>query len=125
MYSIFEQLLQKNNLSTYKVSKDTGIAQSVFSSWKSGKSTPKLDKLQILADYFGVTLDFLTGSAVDQNTHKADQEYTSTSEKQFKLLARKADNLSEEQRKILIKHFEDTMDMYLQAKGIELDKQEE
>lgn len=59
MYEIFEQLLQKYNLTTYKVSKETGIAQSVFSSWKNGISTPKSDKMQKIADYFGVTLDYL------------------------------------------------------------------
>lgn len=59
VYSIFEQLLQKYNVSTYKVSKDTGIAQSVFSSWKSGISSPKPDKLQKIADYFNVSLEYL------------------------------------------------------------------
>lgn len=59
MYSVFEQLLQKYGISTYKISKDTGIAQSVFSSWKRGISTPKQDKLQIIADYFGVTIEYL------------------------------------------------------------------
>lgn len=59
MYSIFEQLLQKYGISTYKISKDTGIAQSVFSSWKRGISTPKQDKLQTIADYFGVTIEYL------------------------------------------------------------------
>lgn len=59
MYSIFEELLQKYGVSTYKVSKDTGIAQSVFSSWKNGISTPKQDKMQILADYFNVSIEYL------------------------------------------------------------------
>lgn len=59
MYSIFEQLLQKHGVSTYRVSKDTGIAQSVFSSWKNGISTPKQDKMKKIADYFGVTVDYL------------------------------------------------------------------
>ena len=59
MYSIFEELLQKYGVSTYKVSKDTGIAQSVFSSWKNGISTPKQDKMQIIADYFNVSIDYL------------------------------------------------------------------
>lgn len=49
MYSVFEQLLQKSGLSTYRVSKDTGIAQSVFSSWKNGISTPKQDKMKKIA----------------------------------------------------------------------------
>ena len=59
MYSIFEELLQKHGVSTYKVSKDTGIAQSVFSSWKNGISTPKQDKMQKIADYFNVSLEYL------------------------------------------------------------------
>ena len=59
MYEIFEQLLQKFGVSSYKVSKDTGIAQSIFSSWKTGKSTPKTDKLQLIADYFGVSVNYL------------------------------------------------------------------
>ena len=59
MYSIFEQLLQKYGVSTYKVSKDTGIAQSVFSAWKNGISTPKQDKIQKIADYFNVSVDYI------------------------------------------------------------------
>lgn len=66
MYSVFEQLLQKNGVSTYKVSKDTGIAQSVFSSWKKGISKPKQDKMKILADYFNVSVEYLmTGKEKD------------------------------------------------------------
>lgn len=67
MYEIFEQLLLKNNISSYRVSKDTGIAQSVFSSWKNGISTPKQDKLKIVADYFNVTVDYLMGIERDEN----------------------------------------------------------
>ena len=61
MYSIFVELLQRNGISTYQVSKATGIAQSVFSSWKNGISKPKADKLKKIADYFGVTTDYLLG----------------------------------------------------------------
>lgn len=59
MYSIFEQLLQKFGVSTYKVAKETGIAQSVFSAWKRNISIPKNDKMQKIADYFGVTIEYL------------------------------------------------------------------
>ena len=61
MYSIFVELLQRDGVSTYQVSKATGIAQSVFSSWKNGISKPKADKLKKIADYFGVTTDYLLG----------------------------------------------------------------
>lgn len=61
MYSIFVELLQRNGVSTYQVSKATGIAQSVFLSWKNGISKPKADKLKKIADYFGVSTDYLLG----------------------------------------------------------------
>ena len=58
MYKKFLGLLTKSGKTPYQVSKDTGIAQSTLSEWKSGKSKPKADKLKILADYFGVTVDY-------------------------------------------------------------------
>lgn len=59
MYEVFEQLLQKYNVTSYKVSKETGITQTALSNWKSGRSTPTTKTLQKIADYFGVTIDYL------------------------------------------------------------------
>ena len=58
MYKKFADLLLKNNKTTYRVAKDTGISPTLFSDWKKGKSKPKVDKLQTLAEYFGVPLDY-------------------------------------------------------------------
>lgn len=58
MYEKFAALLDKTNKTAYQVSKDTGIPQSVLSDWKRGRSTPKADKLKILADYFGVSIEY-------------------------------------------------------------------
>ena len=39
---------------------ETGITKSTFTDWKNGRSAPKIEKLKILADYFGVKIeDFL------------------------------------------------------------------
>lgn len=59
MYEIFEQLLQKYGVTAYKVSKETGITQSTLSDWKRGRSTPKTENMKKIADYFGVTVDYL------------------------------------------------------------------
>lgn len=61
MYEKFAELLEKTNKTAYKVSKDTGIAQSVLSDWKNGRSKPKTEKLKILADYFGVSIEYFLG----------------------------------------------------------------
>lgn len=58
MYKKFAELLAKNNKTPYQVAKDTGIPQSTLSNWKTGRSKPKVDKLQVLADYFGVAVEF-------------------------------------------------------------------
>lgn len=58
MYKKFANLLEKRNKTAYQVSKDTGIAQSVLSDWKRGRSKPKFDKLLILAKYFDVPVEY-------------------------------------------------------------------
>lgn len=42
----------------YQVSKDTGVSTSTLSNWKVGNYTPKLDKIKVIADYFGVSIDY-------------------------------------------------------------------
>lgn len=37
MYKKFAELLVKNNKTAYQVAKETGIAQSTLSEWKSGR----------------------------------------------------------------------------------------
>ena len=58
MYNKYEELLKKTGKTSYQVSKDTEIAQSTFSDWKNGLSKPKVDKLQKLANYFGVPVTY-------------------------------------------------------------------
>ena len=73
MYKIFEKLMEEYNVTAYKVSKETGIATSTLSDWKKGRSTPKQDKLQKIADYFNVTIDYLlTGN----NPEKKERDYS-------------------------------------------------
>ena len=59
MYEIFEKLLKVNGITAYRVAKDTGISTATLSDWKKGRSTPKQDKLQKIANYFGVSVEYL------------------------------------------------------------------
>lgn len=58
MYKKFEHLLGKTNKTTYQISKETGISQTAFSNWKSGRTKPSLESLKKLADYFGVPIEY-------------------------------------------------------------------
>lgn len=53
-----EKLLTKNNLTMYQLAKDLNFPQSTISDWKSGRSKPKIDKLTLIADYFGVDVQY-------------------------------------------------------------------
>lgn len=59
MYEIYCKLRDEKGIKDSDVVKSTGITKSTFSDWKSGRSKPKNDKLQKIADYFGVTVDYL------------------------------------------------------------------
>ena len=61
MYKKYSKLRDEKGLTDYKVSKDTGIPTATLSSWKNNVYTPKVDKLKILADYFGVTIEHFLG----------------------------------------------------------------
>ena len=41
MYEKFETLLKENNVTPYRVHKETGISTATLSDWKNGKSEPK------------------------------------------------------------------------------------
>lgn len=58
MYKKYEELLQKTGKTSYQVSKATGIGENTLSYWKSGRSQPKVDKLQKIADYFNVPVSY-------------------------------------------------------------------
>lgn len=63
MYEKFNKLLQEKGLTAYKVAKDTGVSRSTLAAWKKNEYTPKLDKLQKLANYLGVSISYLTGES--------------------------------------------------------------
>lgn len=58
MYKKFSELLLKTNKTIYRVAKDTEIATATLYDWKDGKSKPKVEKLKVLADYFGVSVEY-------------------------------------------------------------------
>lgn len=58
-YERYAELRDAKGVTDYKVSLETGIANSTFSDWKAGRYTPKMDKLIKIAKYFDVNIDAL------------------------------------------------------------------
>ena len=54
---------RNNTVFTQKeVEKETGIKQSTLTKYENGKLEPDLEKLGILADFYGVSVDWLLGT---------------------------------------------------------------
>lgn len=96
IYEIFDSLREEKGVTVYAISKATGIKTTTFTNWKKGKYTPKQEKLQKIADYFGVSVDYLiNGEEQKQN------EYSTEAAKLVRKI-RKDKELSE----ALLKYFE-------------------
>lgn len=78
-YDKFEKLLKERKISAHQVSIATGISTATLSSWKLGKYEPKPEKIQKIADYFGVPIGFFYDDAdpeyyINEETAKLAEE---------------------------------------------------
>ena len=79
------QLCKENKIAVTALEEKLGFGRGTIGKWKKG-TNPKADKLQKIADYFGVSLDYLTKGE--------EKEWTPTlTEKDEKDLDKKVENL--------------------------------
>ena len=58
---IFVQYIADQNITAYRVAKETCISQGLMNEYKSGKKLPTLQNLLKIADYLNVSIDYLVG----------------------------------------------------------------
>ncbi|MBO1701076.1 helix-turn-helix domain-containing protein [Eubacterium callanderi] len=107
---------------------DFKISPSAVGMWEQGRREPDFETLDLIADFFNVDIDFLLGKT-DKTTYipnpnkRKDESYAKNeTEKKLLVLCRKANDVSEEEREDIINLFENTIDLYLKAKGIKGDE---
>lgn len=109
MYEIYCKLRNEKGVKDADVSKATNITKSTFSDWKNGRSVPKQEKLQKIADYFGVTLDYLTnGNKIENefNPKQAELDLRISQDLELKSAIEKYYSLSEKKQKHVIELIE-------------------
>lgn len=57
MYAKYVELRDKKGVKDADVAKATGLYPSVFTDWKQGTCSPKIDKLLKIAEYFEVSIE--------------------------------------------------------------------
>ena len=64
-FNRFRQLCEQKNVSVYRACTDIGLNRSAVAKWKNG-GKPNGSTAARLADYFGVTTDFLLGQSQEK-----------------------------------------------------------
>lgn len=102
-YENFEMLCNRDNVKPSQVSKATGISTATLTSWKKGIYTPKQDKLQLVADYFKVTLEYLmTGKDKTYSEEDAFLDARISEDADLKEAIKKYYTLDEKARKYIL-----------------------
>ena len=66
MWEIYERLLAEKGVTSADVSRATGIRESTLSAWKQRGGAIGAERARLIAEYFGVTLQYLmTGKDPD------------------------------------------------------------
>lgn len=71
-YNKFNELLKQRHLKAIDVARGIGIYSGKLSDWKTGRSTPKLDKLQKIADFLNVPVSYFFEDTLE-STLSADE----------------------------------------------------
>lgn len=66
IYNKFDSLCAKIGKSPSAVAIELGIAKSTVSGWKSGRNGATNATLKKIADYFGVTVEYLLGEQTEK-----------------------------------------------------------
>ncbi len=105
-------LLAKRHMSYGILSSLTGISKATLQRYATGV-TDKIpfERLAAIAKALDVTPSYLADGEEILQARTPEEE-------KVLLLARKAADIPEEQRERLIRHFEDTIDIYLKAKDV-------
>ena len=75
IYERYCKLRDERGMKDADVAKATGIGKSTFSDFKSGRSVPKMDKLQKIADLFDVSVAVFLKDDIEAQVHKNIQSY--------------------------------------------------
>lgn len=71
-YEIIKELAKERKISIRQLEKDFGYSNGYIGSWK--RQTPKSTELIRLADYFGVSVDYLLGRETNRNDTVSDTD---------------------------------------------------
>ncbi len=100
-------LLSKRRISALALAKAIRVPKSIVYEWKNGQREPSMDNLLKVADYFGVSLEYLTGRP----------ETRDPEEEELIILLRATKTISRDDHDALMRSFKENLDAYLRSRS--------
>ena len=63
------RIMAERDLKQVEVAEAIGVSPQTFNTWMSGKAIPRMGKVQLLADYFGIPKSFLMDEQNEIDAH--------------------------------------------------------
>ncbi len=108
----FNNLLSERKISPLKLAKEISVPKSVVYEWKKGKREPSVENMVKLAEYFSVSLEYLTG-------RKEPLDYE---DNELIVMLRAAKEISPHDHDELVESFKKNLSVYLRSKGVSNDE---
>ena len=106
-YDLYEMLCKKKGVAPTRAALDIGLSKSAPTTWKKRGLTPQGETLQKLADYFGVTTDYLlTGEETKKAT--APEGEREVTDREIKAAFFRGADMTDEEMDVA---WEDVMDL--------------
>lgn len=76
-YDLFCELCKLKGVSVTKATVEIGLSRTIGTKWKRTGATPNGETLNKIADYFGVSVDYLLGQETEKATTPKDERQIS------------------------------------------------
>ena len=123
MYEIYCKLRDEKNFKDADVVRATGITKSTFSDWKNGRSCPKNEKLQKIADFFDVDIDYLCGRTdIRKKVHfknDSTEHISVASDPDVRRIERARKKMPEADKKFMMDMLERSFSEYFKDDGLD------
>lgn len=122
VFDRIKELADKQGISVSKVAIDLGFSENLFYQWK--KASPKSDRLEKVADYFDVSVDYLLGRTDDPHFNPVTVDDEDDYEQELIMMFRKGEKeVAPEKRDLYRKQTKDLMS-FISKTMKELDDEE-
>ena len=107
----FSDLIESSDKTITAIAKDLHVSNQTISAWKIGTRSPKSPTVIVIADYFGVTVEWLMGFDVEKEKNP-DEQYPAD-DPEIRIVSGMMETMSQEQKQQVI----DLVKILIKQKG--------